>query len=236
MGQGVSAQSQARTSILLVSTDTGLAQSLRKQLDQYHYVVVVCTDAPTALVSLQQATPTVILIDGNGPTLQYLRGKPGTRQIPIVAMYPPGTDCDVECVPALEDGIDLTICKPVGTREVIARLRAIIRRQRFKGLPKSHFSVGDLSLDIEQHEVTLHGRVVPLTIKEFKILHELIQQPNRVFTRDELLNLVWGEDVALGEHNLDVHVHSLRRKIEAHPTRPTLIVTVRGVGYKLKTD
>jgi DNA-binding response OmpR family regulator len=185
---------------------------------------------------MQQAVPSIILVDGNGPTLAQLRARLATRRVPIMVMFPAGTDCDSECIPALDSGIDQILCKPVGPRQIVAHLRAMIRREQLKAVPQRQFTAADLSLDVDQHEVLLSGRVIPLTVKEFKILHELIRQPNRVFTRDELLNLVWGEEVALGEHNLDVHIHSLRRKIERDPTRPALIVTVRGVGYKLKTE
>jgi len=86
------------------------------------------------------------------------------------------------------------------------------------------------------HEVTVDGKVVELTPKEFQILQQLIQDPARVFSRDELLNRVWGEGCALEEHTLDVHIHSLRHKIEADPAHPRFIVTVRGIGYKLKSE
>ncbi len=236
MGTGVSTQRQVQTSVLLVSTDSTLAQSLRTLLGQYNYGLTLCTDGGGALAELQQSAPTVILIDGNGLTLSQIRAKPLSRRIPVVAVFPPGTDCENVCVPMIDAGIDQILCKPVGVREIVAHLRAIIRREQFKRTSQRHFTAGPLSLDLDQHEVLLESRPISLTVKEFKILHELIQQPNRVFTRDELLNLVWGEEVALGEHNLDVHIHSLRRKIEESPARPALIVTVRGVGYKLKTD
>jgi DNA-binding response OmpR family regulator len=236
MGAGVSAENRVQTSVLVVSTDGGLAQSLRTLLGQYNYGLTLCGDGSTAAMEIHHSAPTVILVDGNGPLLSQIRAKPMPRRIPIVAIFPTGTDCDAICVPQLEAGVDQILCKPVGAREIVAYLRAIIRREHLKATPRRHFTVANLSLDLDQHEVMLDDRVIPLTVKEFKILHELIQQPNRVFTRDELLNLVWGEEVALGEHNLDVHIHSLRRKIESHPGRPKLIVTVRGVGYKLKTD
>ncbi|TKB82409.1 MAG: response regulator transcription factor [Nitrospira sp.] len=236
MSAGVSTQNRVQTFILLVSTDASLAQSLRTLLGQYHYGLTLCSDSSAAATEIHRAVPTVILVDGNGPTLSQIRAKPMARQIPIVAIFPSGTDCDAVCVPELEAGVDQILCRPVGVREIVAHLCAIVRREHFKATPRRHFTVANLSLDLDQHEVMLDDRVIPLTVKEFKILHELIQQPNRVFSRDELLNLVWGEEVALGEHNLDVHIHSLRRKIESHPGRPKLIVTVRGVGYKLKTD
>jgi DNA-binding response OmpR family regulator len=89
-------------------------------------------------------------------------------------------------------------------------------------------------MDVDRHEVTVNERVVDLTPKEFQILHQFLESPSRVFTRQEMLNKVWGEGYALEEHALDVHIHSLRQKIESDPSNPTVIVTVRGIGYKLR--
>jgi DNA-binding response OmpR family regulator len=89
-------------------------------------------------------------------------------------------------------------------------------------------------MDVDRHEVSVGGRLVELTPKEFQILRQFLESPNRLFSRQEMLNKVWGEGYALEEHALDVHIHSLRQKIESDPTRPKLIVTVRGIGYKLR--
>lgn len=89
-------------------------------------------------------------------------------------------------------------------------------------------------MDLDRHEVTVGGRKVELRIKEFQILQQFIEAPGRVFSRQEMLDWVWGEGLALEEHALDVHIHSLRQKIERDPTSPKVIITVRGVGYKLR--
>ena len=95
------------------------------------------------------------------------------------------------------------------------------------------YVVGNLQMDVVRHEVTVSGRPVELTPKEFQILQQLMQHPSKIFSRDELLNHIWGEGYALEQHTLDVHIHSLRHKIESDPAHPKYIVTVRGIGYKL---
>jgi DNA-binding response OmpR family regulator len=102
--------------------------------------------------------------------------------------------------------------------------------------PATYSFAGILQMDLERHEVTVSGRNVNLTPKEFQILRCFLESPCRVFSRQEMLNCVWGDGYALEEHALDVHIHSLRQKIEENPAAPKLIVTVRGVGYKLRSD
>jgi DNA-binding response OmpR family regulator len=128
---------------------------------------------------------------------------------------------------------DLVLC-PQSLRELVARIRAVLRSERLRASPRSRYIAGPIQVDVDRYEVTVEGRPVELTPKEFRILQELVQAPSRVFTRDELLNRVWGEGTALEEHALDVHIHSLRQKIEPDPAHPRFIVTVRGVGYKLR--
>jgi DNA-binding response OmpR family regulator len=152
---------------------------------------------------------------------------------PIVAVQDDASCSDDECVQDYERDIDLVLCSQT-PRELLARVRAILRRRtpRFNGT--THFSVGKIRMDLDRHEVTINGRLVELTPKEFQILRQFLEFPNRLFSRQEMLNKVWGEGYALEEHALDVHIHSLRQKIETDPGRPKAIVTVRGIGYKLR--
>jgi DNA-binding response OmpR family regulator len=131
-------------------------------------------------------------------------------------------------------GADLVVCTD-SYREVVARIRALLRRSQFAVNHPVRFEIRGLCLDVDRHEVSVNGRVVDLTPKEFQILRHLMQNPARVFTRQELLNRVWGEDWALEEHTLDVHIYSLRHKIETDTANPTYVLTVRGVGYKLQS-
>jgi DNA-binding response OmpR family regulator len=121
-------------------------------------------------------------------------------------------------------------------RQIVAKVRALLRRRAAEIQSPQTLVVGDLQMDLDKHEVTIEGKLVALTGKEFAILQCFLQTPGQAFSRQAILSRVWGEDYALDQHALDVHVHALRRKIEKDPDRPNLIVTVRGIGYKLKID
>lgn len=222
--------------ILVVMANEALAQAIEKHLGQNGHDVTVVTDEASADVLARRILPALILVDRRLRVIEALRCNPVLHRIPIVSVAPPEAGCsEDECVVDLEEGADLAICSP-SHRELIAKVRAILRREHMDKLPKSQYVAGGLRLDVTRHEVTVNGRLVELTPKEFQILQQLIQDPSRVFSRDELLNRVWGEGCALEEHTLDVHIHSLRHKIEADPAHHHFIVTVRGIGYKLKSD
>jgi DNA-binding response OmpR family regulator len=121
-------------------------------------------------------------------------------------------------------------------RQIVAKVRAVLRRQQVEAQAAKILKVGDLQMDLDKHEVRRDGKQVSLTPKEFAILQCFLQSPGQAFTRQAILSRVWGEEYALDEHALDVHVHALRHEIEKDPERPNLIVTVRGVGYKLKAE
>jgi DNA-binding response OmpR family regulator len=168
--------------------------------------------------------------------LKDLRNDPKWKHRPIFTVHAVGTDCLVDCMAVLEKGADASLCTPLTSRQLIARIRAVLRREATVLSHARSYSFGDLQIDLDRHEVTVKGRPVALTLREFQVLEQLAKGPDRVHTRDELLTLVWGANVALEEHNLDVHIHSLRRKLETNPERPRYIVTVRGVGYRLKVS
>jgi DNA-binding response OmpR family regulator len=224
-----------KDSILIIAADRGLAESVAKLLREFGYGVTVTQSVTGGLAEACRIKPALILLDGHESFVPTLRQDVGLRRVPIIALYPQGTNCESECNDILAAGVDAVLCKPVSPRELVARIRAILRRKSFQPATDPLFIVGGLRVDVGRHEVTVNGRPVELTHKEFQILQQLAQRPDRVFGRDELLTLVWGEGAALEEHNLDVHVHSLRRKIEADPAHPRFILTVRGVGYKLKS-
>jgi len=222
--------------ILIMTSDSGLDQSVSKLLNEYGYATMVVQDAAGAVAAARRVTPSLILADNSLASPQILRQEPSLRRVPVVAIYPQGMDCQEVCVDALEQGADASLCKPISAKELVARIRAILRRDTFTREPQGLFVVGGLHIDLARHEVTVNSKPVELTLKEFQILQQLAQRPGRVFRRDELLDLVWGEGAALEEHNLDVHVHSLRRKLEADPTHPRMIMTIRGIGYKLRSE
>ncbi len=226
----------APVTILLVIADEVIAKTLEKHLSDYGYATAVAPDTGSALAVTRDVSPSLILVDRQQHAIEQLRRDSRLRNVPIVALQHPGTNCtEDECLEDLAQGADASLCN-LGYREVVARIRSVLRRERLLLAPQSHYVAGRMRMDMDRHEVIVDGKVVELTPKEFQILQQLIQDPSRVFSRDELLTRVWGEGCALEEHTLDVHIHSLRHKIESDPAHPQYIVTVRGVGYKLKSE
>jgi two-component system, OmpR family, response regulator RegX3 len=221
-------------SIVAISPYRPFLDKLSQQLVLNGYTVQVATDAAQGLRLAEHALPSAILLDRSIEALEAVRRSARLKRVPILMVLTPGSACtDEDCVEDLQRGADATVCRH-GERELIARLRAILRRERAPLASPTQYRVGELSLDTDRHEVCIKGRPIELTPKEFKILHQLLLHPSKVFTRDELLDRVWGEGAGLEEQTLNVHIHSLRHKIEPDPDRPRYIVTVRGVGYKLK--
>jgi DNA-binding response OmpR family regulator len=223
-------------SVLIVTADDVFGRALGRHLGESNCATTIVRDVGAALDSARRTSPLLVLVDRRQPALSHLIRDEALRGIAVVAVQPPGADCPEEvCVDELDEGAAASLCHK-GYRELIARIRAILRRERFRTAKRAQYQVGDLYLDEERHEVQVSGRPVELTPKEFAILRAFMRNPARVFTRDELVNEVWGESVALEHHTLDVHIHSIRQKIEANPPKPARLVTLRGVGYKLRAD
>lgn len=223
-----------RESILIFIKADSLAQSLKKTFEMNGYRSTVVTTEPAAFAEANASVPSLILIDRQYSTVATLRQFRALKAVPIVAVDGSSMSCsEEECLDDYDKDIDLVVCSQ-NHRELVARVRAILRRRDFPKESTTYYGVGNLRMDLDRHEVTVEGRHVELTPKEFQILRQFLEAPSRVFSRQDMLNRVWGEGYALEEHALDVHIHSLRQKVEADPTQPRLIVTVRGVGYKLR--
>ncbi len=222
--------------ILVVTPQEAFARLLDKQLRGQGHAVDWARSAYEGLMMFRQRLPCLILVDRSEPSQDGLRAAAAKASVLFVGIQIPGVPCPEEaCSEELQAGSDAVICTD-SYREIAARVRAILRRQQFHGAPKSHYEVGPIRMNLDRHEVTVGGRDIVLTLKEFQILRCFLEAPEKVFTRQDLLNRVWGEGYALEEHTLDVHVYSLRQKIEANPARPVYILTVRGIGYKLRTE
>lgn len=220
--------------ILLVSGNESFAHALEKQLRGQGHVMEWAKSVYEALLKLREQTMSLVLIDRSEQTRGDLVAAIRKASILMVSIQPPGLPCrDDECVEDLAAGSDAVICTE-SYREMAARIRSLLRRQQLDKSSQSHYEVGPIRMNMDRHEVTLDGRPIELTLKEFQILHRLMEAPDRVYSRQELLNRVWGEGFALEEHTLDVHVYSLRQKLEPNPSKPTYIQTIRGVGYKLQ--
>jgi DNA-binding response OmpR family regulator len=228
-------QTGTLNSILIFMKSEPFAQSLKKVFETNGYRTTIVSTETAAFAEAKSSIPSLILIDRQQGTVTNLRQFRTLSAVPIVAVEDGATPCvnNDDCWQEYEHDIDLVVCNP-SPRELLARVRAILRRRQPRVESNTHISVGTIRMDLDRHEVVVAGRVVELTPKEFQILHQFMSTPGRVFSRQEMLNSVWGEGYALEEHALDVHIHSLRQKIESDPASPKMIMTVRGIGYKLR--
>jgi len=224
----------ARDSILLFLQSASFAQLLKRTFETSGYHATIVTTEAEVVTTAKASPPSLILMDRQSCTATHLRGLPLLSRVPIVAVEGGVSSCtEEECVQDYEQDVDLVVCSQ-SPRELLARVRAILRRRDARAESASTYHVGKIRMDLDRHEVRVNGRLVELTPKEFQILRQFLESPNQLFSRQEMLNKVWGESYALEEHALDVHIHSLRQKIEPQPANPKMIITVRGIGYKLR--
>lgn len=223
--------------VLVIEDDRHIAELLRMTLATHHFTPIVASDGGTGLSEARRLLPSLILLDLLLPTMdgwevcKRLRADDKTRHIPIIMVTAKSEEEDR--VAGLELGADDYVVKPFSPRELVARIRSVFRRKAGQTSDAGPVRVGALEIDATRHVVTVEGRSVHLTMMEFTILQRLARDPGRVFTRDQLLTVLWGEDCYVQEHSLDVHIHAIRKKIEADPGRPLYIQTVRGTGFKL---
>lgn len=225
----------SREAILMVSPDNAFTQSLQKALGDNGYAVTLAPNETAGVTAIRDHPPTVVLVNRLAANPATLRRHASLRTVSIVSFYQPGLLYqEDDCVADLDSGSDISVGNE-SVRQLLARTRAILRRAQYAHVRCSQYEVNEIRLDLDRHEVHVRNRLVELTPKEFNILLQIVRSPNRVFTRQELLNSVWGEDYALEEHAVDVHIHSLRQKIEADPSQPAHIVTVRRIGFKFRS-
>jgi two-component system, OmpR family, response regulator RegX3 len=232
---GKSSMPGVRDSVLIFLKSESFAQSLKKALETSGYRGTAVTTESFALTEMKANVPSLIILDRRSGSVANFRRMRMLSTVPIVAVQEGSISCqqDDECLQEYEQDIDLVVCGQ-SVRELVARVRAILRRRETGVESNIRYSAGNLQMDLDRHEVLVNGHAVDLTPKEFQILRQFLESPRRVFSRQEMLNRVWGEGYALEEHALDVHIHSLRQKIEQNPASPTFLLTVRGVGYKLR--
>ena len=224
----------SKDTILIISASEGGRSTFEKTFRESGYEVLIVSNEQTAVDALQQQPPSVIVVDRDACNIERLRLHKPFKTVPIISLGNGNGGCtEDECIDDLDRGADLVLCNQT-MRQLLARIRAILRRKTLSVSPSLHCLAGAIQMDFERHEVRVNGKLVDLTPKEFEILRNFMESPSRVFSRQQMLNSVWGEGYALEEHALDVHIHSLRQKIEENPAKPKLIVTVRGVGYKFK--
>jgi len=227
------------TRILLVEDERSLSEPLSFILEREGYEVSVAEDGPSAIREFDRAGADVILLD------LMLPGIPGTEvcrevrtrsAVPIIMLT--AKDSEVDIVVGLELGADDYMTKPYSTRELLARIRAVLRRhsdlvdERDKA--PDVLSAGTVEMDLERHAVMVSGELVNMPLKEFELLEFLLRNAGRVLTRGQLIDRVWGTDYFGDTKTLDVHIKRIRSRIEAVPSQPVMLVTVRGLGYRFE--
>ena len=221
------------TRILIVEDEQSYRDALSYMLQREGFDVAEAADGQSGLSEFDRNGADLVLLDLMMPGMS---GTEVCRQLRLRGNVPvimvTARDSEIDRIVGLELGADDYVTKPFSHRELVARIRAVLRRGQDAELLPEVVEVGDVRMDIERHEVSVSGRAVRLALKEFELLELLLRNAGRVMTRAQLIDRVWGSDYVGDTKTLDVHVKRLRSKIEPDPTRPVKLVTVRGLGYK----
>lgn len=225
--------------VLIVEDEETLREALKYNLEREGYAVITAADGMSALELARAESPDIVILDIMLPKLDGFEVCRILRKdmiVPILMLT--AKDEEIDKVLGLEMGADDYMTKPFSIRELKARVKAMLRRAEMhpqsSSPPESMVEAGDLSIDLERRRVTIGETLIDLKPKEFDLLTFLARNRGKVFSRDTLLEHVWGYDWAGDTRTVDVHIRWLREKIEADPARPQRILTIRGVGYKLE--
>lgn len=224
------------TRVLVVEDEQGLREPLVYMLEKEGYEVVAVEDGLAALEAFKKNEPDILLLDLMLPGIsgnEVCRVIRQTSNVPVIMLT--AKDGEIDKVVGLEIGADDYVTKPYSTRELLARMKAVLRRNvEPSQIEDGMLSGGPVSMDINRHIVFVHGEKVAMPLKEFELLELLLENRNRVLTRGQIIDRVWGSNYFGDTKTLDVHVKRIRSKIEDDPARPVLLVTVRGLGYKFE--
>jgi two-component system response regulator RegX3 len=225
------------TRVLVVEDEESFSDALSYMLRREGYEAVVAGNGIDALAEFDRGGADIVLLDLMLPGLsgtEVCRTLRSRSAVPIIMLT--AKDTEIDKVVGLELGADDYVTKPYSARELLARIRAVLRRGTEADLPPdATLSAGPVRMDVERHTVTVDGEAVPLPLKEFDLLELLLRNAGRVLTRGQLIDRVWGSDYVGDTKTLDVHVKRLRAKIEPDPATPKWLVTVRGLGYKFES-
>ena len=224
--------------ILVVEDEPDIRKLIQYNLAQERFRVLEAEDGEQALKIVQRDKPNLLILDLMLPGLsgielcRILRDRSETARLPILMLTAKAGEADR--VLGLEMGADDYLTKPFSPRELVARVRAILRRAErgSETQPLPAYYKGGLQIDFTTYEVFARGKTIKLTLKEFELLRFLVQNPNRVLSRDQLLDRVWGGETFVTPRTVDVHIRRLRKAIEKEDSNPKWILTLRGVGYK----
>ena len=239
-----SAQARARVhqKILVVEDEADIRELLRYNLAQEGFAVEEAGDGADALDRVSRRPPDLVVLDLMLPRLsglelcRLLRANPDTARLPIIVVTAKGAE--VDRVLGLEMGADDYVVKPFSPREVVARVKALLRRANAAMEPDAPatYERGRLRIDFGAYEVFVGGVKKDLALREFELLRFFVRHPMRVYSREQLLDLVWGRDTFVEPRTVDVHVRRLRQQIERDDSKPELLLTVRSVGYRFNPE
>ncbi len=228
-----------RPKVLLVEDDANLVELVTYNLEAAGFDVVTTPDGEEALVLAGEDEPAVVILDWMIENLsgievcRRLRRAPATANLPILMLTARAEE--VDRIRGLETGADDYLTKPFSPRELVARVRAVLRRLR-PALSGGTLDYAGISMDTAAHKVTRGGLAIPLGPTEFRLLRHFLEHPGRVFSREQLLDAVWGRDVYVEQRTVDVHIRRLRKAINVNDTLPDVVRTVRSAGYALDGD
>ncbi len=224
------------TRILLVEDEESFSDPLSYLLGKEGYEVTVAADGLQAISEFDRTGADLVLLDLMLPgasgteVCRQLRAK---STVPIIMLT--AKDSEIDKVVGLELGADDYVTKPYSSRELLARVRAVLRRNAEQAdLSDAVIEAGGVRIDVDRHVASVRGEELSLPLKEFELLEMLVRNAGRVMTRGQLIDRIWGQDYVGDTKTLDVHIKRLRAKVEEEPSSPTLLVTVRGLGYKFE--
>ena len=227
------------TKILIVEDESSFSEALSFLLGKEGYDVAVAATGTDAIKQFNENGADLILLDLMIPEVsgvEVCKTIRTTSQVPIIMLT--AKDSEIDKVVGLELGADDYVTKPYSSRELIARIKAVLRRGSSEDVAPENgiLTVAGIRLDVGKHQVTVNGTLISLPLKEFELLEFLMRNSGRVLTRTQLIDRIWGGDYYGDTKTLDVHIKRLRSKVEADPANPVLIQTIRGLGYKLETN
>ena len=225
------------TRILIVEDEPSLAEPLAFLLEREGYEPTICADGLTAVAEFDRSGTDLVLLDLMLPGLsgtEVCREIRSRSSVPIIMLT--AKDSEIDIVVGLELGADDYVTKPYSSRELLARIRAILRRRVEDEIDsESVLESGTVRMDTERHTVSVSGKETKIPLKEFELLEVLLRNAGRVLTRGQLIDRVWGADYYGDTKTLDVHIKRIRSRIEANPSEPTMLLTVRGLGYRFES-
>ena len=224
------------TRILLVEDEESISDPLSYLLGKEGYDVAVAADGLQAISDFDSDGADLVLLDlmlpGASGT-EVCRALRAKSNVPIIMLT--AKDSEIDKVVGLELGADDYVTKPYSSRELLARIRAVLRRKpEFDGETDGILEAGGVRIDVDRHVASVRGNELSLPLKEFELLEMLVRNAGRVMTRGQLIDRIWGQDYVGDTKTLDVHIKRLRAKVENDPSEPVLLVTVRGLGYKFE--